>query len=347
MGMGEKSQSLAEKQGAREEEVREEVSGRGFMETGRVEEWIESYRLVGFQGTHLHRGIEEVRRMRESGSKIFLGYTSNLVSSGLRDLICYLVKNKYVDVLVSTAGGVEEDLIKTMKPSLLGTFDLGGEALRDSGLNRVGNILIPNENYFAFERWLKQILKRVVEGGYREEGVHMCGDRAVVTPSRLIRILGREVGSEESIYHWAYKNEIPVYCPALTDGSIGDIITYFGERERLVIDIVEDISRVNSEGLFVEKTGAIVLGTGIVKHHILNANLFRGGLDYCVLINTAQEYDGSDAGARIEESVSWGKVKSRTSSVKVHCDATIAFPLLVSAVWPMSGAGQGNKETSA
>lgn len=318
--------------------IDEAVDGRAFLEKP-LNAWADGYKSVGFQGSNLFKAIEEVRVMKEKGSKIFLGYTSNLVSSGIRDLICYLVRNKFVHVLVTTAGGIEEDLIKTMKPSLLADFNLDGATLRDNGLNRVGNILIPNENYFAFEGWLRALLDGVVEG--KEQEAAMSGGKVIVTPSQLIKILGREIGKEprgeESICYWAYKNDIPIYCPAITDGSIGDIITYYPRIDKLVIDIVGDIARVNSEALFMDSTGAIVLGAGVVKHHILNANLFRDGLDHCVLINTAQEYDGSDAGAEVDEAVSWGKVKSGTRSVKVHCDATIAFPIIVSSVWPPAG----------
>ena len=89
---------------------------------------------------------------------------------------------------------------------------------------------------------------------------------------------------------------------------------------------VMDICRL---ALNSEKTGGILLGGGISKHFALNANIFKEGFDYCVYINTAEEYDGSDSGARIEEAISWGKVKADAPAVKIHCDATIAFPLLV------------------
>ncbi|KAJ0798099.1 Deoxyhypusine synthase [Helianthus annuus] len=78
------------------------------------------------------------------------------------------------------------------------------------------------------------------------------------------------------------------------------------------------------------KTGMIILGGGLPKHHICNANMMRNGADYAVFINyTAQEFDGSDSGARPDEAVSWGKIRASAKSVKVHCDATVAFPLLV------------------
>lgn len=69
---------------------------------------------------------------------------------------------------------------------------------------------------------------------------------------------------------------------------------------------------------------------GVAKHHVCNANLMRNGADFAVYLNTAQEYDCSDSGASPDEAVSWGKIRSDASPVKVVGDATILFPLLVS-----------------
>ncbi|KAK8964643.1 Homospermidine synthase 1 [Platanthera guangdongensis] len=75
------------------------------------------------------------------------------------------------------------------------------------------------------------------------------------------------------------------------------------------------------------KTGVIILGGGVPKHHICNANMLRNGADYAVFINTAQEFDCSDSGARLDEAVSWGNLNILPEMKQVHCDATIAFPL--------------------
>lgn len=61
----------------------------------------------------------------------------------------------------------------------------------------------------------------------------------------------------------------------------------------------------------------IILGGGVVKHHIANACLMRNGAESAVYINTAQEFDGSDAGARPDEAISWGKIKAGADHVKV------------------------------
>ena len=78
---------------------------------------------------------------------------------------------------------------------------------------------------------------------------------------------------------------------------------------------------LNSQTVFEKKTGMIILGGGVVKHHICNANLMRNGADWSVFINTGQEFDGSDSGARPDEATSWGKIRLGVEGVKV---ATVA-----------------------
>ena len=80
-------------------------------------------------------------------------------------------------------------------------------------------------------------------------------------------------------------------------------------KQGLIIDILGDLIKLNKSAMAAKKTGMIILGGGLIKHHICNANLMRNGADYSVYINTAQEFDGSDAGAKPDEAVSWGKIK--------------------------------------
>lgn len=139
-----------------------------------------------------------------------------------------------------------------------------------------------------------------------------------------------KINNPESIYYWAAKNDIPVYCPALTDGAIGDIIFYFTfKREGFILDLVSDIRDINKIALKARKSGVVVLGGGVVKHHIMNANIWRNGADYGVFINTGVHYDGSDAGATISEAISWGKLRKDASFVKVFAEASLVFPILV------------------
>jgi len=142
--------------------------------------------------------------------------------------------------------------------------------------------------------------------------------------------LGEKINDESSVYYWAAKNDIPVFCPAITDGSIGDMLFFHSfQKEDFIVDLIQDIRAINKMAMRAKKTGVVILGGGIVKHHIMNANLMRNGADFAVYINTATEYDGSDAGARPSEALSWGKLRLDSVSTKVWADATIVFPIVV------------------
>lgn len=309
-----------------------------------VHDLLASFKTMGFQATNLGLAIEEVEKMlnwkpKETSEsqiededivpefcKIFLGYTSNQVSSGNRELIRFLVQHKLVHVIVTSAGGIEEDFIKCMGKLHVGSFDLQGAELRKKGLNRIGNLIMPNENYCTFEEWLNPILDEMHER-QEKEGIRW-------SPSSMIKLMGERINNPESIYYWAARNNIPVFCPAITDGAIGDMLFFHSYRkEGLVIDLVSDIRGLNGEALRAAASGLVILGGGVVKHHICNANLMRNGADYAVFINTGLEFDGSDSGASPDEAVSWGKIRMGAKPIKVSCEATIAFPLLVASTF--------------
>uniref|UniRef100_A0A1I7Z6B4 Deoxyhypusine synthase n=1 Tax=Steinernema glaseri TaxID=37863 RepID=A0A1I7Z6B4_9BILA len=368
-----------------------EIRGFDFNDGVDFAKLMDSYLTTGCQATNLACAIEEINKMIEArkeepefedgidatfpfpegrkkrGCTIFLGYTSNLVSSGLREVIRFLVEHDMVDCVVTSAGGVEEDLIKCLAPSYLGAFNLPGAQLRQKGLNRAGNVLIPNDNYCKFEDWLMPILDEC------------AAETRFWTPAKLIDRLGERIAHRDSICYWAHRNRIPIFCPALTDGSLGDMLYFHSIRSApgISLDIVEtsclsglivclyvsagvveallrstvtfsvfslfflvfasclespalqDVRHINTMAVKSVKSGVLILGGGVVKHHINNANLMRNGSDYTVFVNTGQEFDGSDSGARPDEAVSWGKVKTTSKAVKVFCDATLVFPLIV------------------
>jgi len=227
-----------------------------------------------------------------------------------------------VDCIVATAGGIEEDFIKCLAPTYMGDFALKGSDLRKKGINRIGNLLVPNDNYVKFEEWILPIFDKMLKE-QKEEGV-------LWTPSKMIARLGLEIKDESSIYYWAAKNKIPVFSPALTDGSLGDMLFFHSYRNPgLVLDIIQDLRRLNSMAMKASNTGMIIVGGGLIKHHICNANLMRNGANFSVFLNTSSEFDGSDSGARPDEAISWGKIRMDAKPVKIYAEASLVFPLLV------------------
>jgi deoxyhypusine synthase len=331
-----------------------------------IDSMMASFLSTGFQATNLGLATQQIKEMRswrlsdtefKEGiddealmplevrkrirARIFLAFTSNQISCGQREVIRFLVQNKMVDVLVTTAGGIEEDIIKCLHPTYIGEFNLSGRDLRKNGINRIGNLLLPNKNYCDFEDWFTPLINKMHDEQdeiWRTTLAESSSSNEVRmlmwTPSKIIERLGREINNEDSVLYWAALNNIPVFCPALTDGSIGDMFYFHSyKRSGFIIDINDDIRKINDLAVRSHCTGQIIIGGGVAKHHTCNANLMRNGADFSVFINTACDFDGSDTGATPDEAISWGKIRGTASPVKVTAEASIVFPLIVASTF--------------
>ncbi len=304
-----------------EEPTGETVRGYDFNHGADYRAIVGGFGRTGFQATEFGRAVDTIREMARERAFVYFGYTSNMVSSGLRETIRWLVEHKKVDVCVTTCGGVEEDILKCLGNFKLGDFRADGGELRKKGINRIGNIFVSNNLYIKFEQFMQPILEELWEE--QKKG-------GTVSASDMVWKLGEKINNPESICTWAWKNKIRVFCPTITDGAIGDNLYFFSfKRPDFRVDVVRDAKLLNDTSMGKRKTGVIILGAGVVKHHILNTNMLRNGAEYAVYINTAQEFDGSDAGALPEEARSWGKLVAKGRAVKVTGDATILFPLMV------------------
>ena len=283
-------------------------------------ELLKGMEKTGFQATHLGEAIDLIEQVKNDKCTLFFGFTANLVASGLRGIVAEICSKKFVNAVVTTAGSIDHDVIKSFLPYLKGQFFVDDVLLHKKGINRIGNIFVPNDRFELFEekmqQWLKELYKK----------------NKTVSTKELNEFIGTKLNKSSFLY-WCSRNKMPVFCPAITDGAIGLQLHFFKqEHNDFVVDAAADLKDLAALVLNSEKTAAIILGGGIAKHHIIGANLLRGGLDYAIYITTAQEFDGSLSGAKPREGKSWGKIREKGKSIIVNGDATILFPLIAAAL---------------
>ncbi len=310
-----------------------EIKGYDFEKKFNYNDFLESYKQIGFQGSNLGAAISIFREMIEKKIPIFISFTGNMISSGNRELITYLVKDQLVAGIVTTGAAIEEDIIKCIKPFHLGSFEAKGSFLSENSIGRIGNIFVPFDRYLYLEKFLNELFPNLYEK--QKENNKALSTHEVAREAGLL-IEKNEHTSEkckESFLYWASKNNIPVFCPGITDGAIGDISVFFKNNNKgFAIDITEDNKALTSLLMNQEQAASIILGGGISKHFLLNAAIFRDGFEYSIYLTTAAEFDGSDSGGNQEEAISWAKIKPDAKRIKVLADATITFPILVSSI---------------
>ncbi|PKK81274.1 MAG: deoxyhypusine synthase [Thermoplasmata archaeon HGW-Thermoplasmata-2] len=254
----------------------------------------------------------------------FLSFPACIIATGARGIIKQMVKEKMVDVIITTCGTLDHDLARLWRKYYHGDFMMDDAALYKKGINRLGNVLVPNESYGVV---LEQKLIPILQDLY-DKGIKKYSTKEIIW--EVGKRIADEPGHEDSILYWAWKNQIPIFVPGPTDGSFGaQIWSFYQEHRDVVLDILKDEQDLSDMVFTAKKSGALMIGGGISKHHVIWWNQFKDGLDYAVYITTAPEWDGSLSGARMREAVSWGKVKEKAKYITVEGDATVILPLLI------------------
>ena len=278
----------------------------------------------GFSSKKVSVGTEILTKMFQDKSCFkFLSFPGNIIATGTRGVITELVKRKLVDAVITTCGTLDHDLARIWKKYYHGEFLMDDAELRRQGINRLGNILVPNESYgIILEKKMQPILEELWKIGQKE-----------YSTKEIIWEFGRRVKDEKSILFWCAKNEIPIYVPGITDGAFGSQLWMFTQIHKdFKINLFADEQELADIVFTSKRTGALMIGGGISKHHTIWWNQYRNGLDYVVFITTAQEYDGSLSGAQVREGISWGKVNEKAKYVTIEGDATVLLPIMVAAV---------------
>ena len=288
----------------------------------------------GFTATKLAKARDMLSKMFEEaggeGVVNWISFPAALCATGTRGFFLELVKRRLVDVIVTTCGTLDHDLARTYRQYFHGDFELDDIALGQQGLNRLGNVIVPNECYGEIlEAKVLPWLSEIEEERRASSDSPWNGFGTV----ELCWALGDRMEDEGSLLYWAAKHRIPIVIPGITDGSIGAQL--FMHRQRspsFMIDVLADEEICSDLSWTSKKANALMVGGGISKHHVIWWNQYRGGLDSAIGISTAPEYDGSLSGARLREAISWGKIRPEAPHVLVEGEASMILPILGAAL---------------
>ncbi len=277
----------------------------------------------GFTGRKLAEAVDIMEKMvRKEGCTKFLSFPACIMATGTRGVIVEMVKRGMVDAIITTCGTMDHDLARTWKSYYHGDFLMDDVKLHQQGMNRLGNVLVPNSSYgVVLERKLTPMFKEILKG------------KSSISTRQLVDEVGARLDDEGSLAYWCHRKKVPMFIPGITDGSFGSQLwMYWQDHRDLMIDLFQDEQDLMDMVFDAKESGALMVGGGISKHHTIWWNQFRGGLDHAVYLTTAVEYDGSLSGAQVREAVSWGKVKETADHVTVEGDATITLPFLVASL---------------
>lgn len=277
----------------------------------------------GFESTNLTKAINITRKMiDDSQCTRFLSFVGAIISTGARGIIKDMIKRKMFDCIITTCGALDHDVAKTFGKYYAGEFNIDDSYLKKRNIHRLGNVFIPTKNYGP-----------LIENKVQHFLLEYYDKHKEVSGHEIVDYIGSKL-DDNSILYWAHKNKIPVIVPGLVDGAVGSQIWLFYQQHKdFVLNLLKDQSRISDLVFDAKKTGALMLGGGISKHHTLWWNQFRDGLDYAVYVTTANEWDGSLSGAEVREAISWNKVNVNAKQVTIHGEITTLLPFIYASLY--------------
>jgi len=251
----------------------------------------------------------------------FLSLAGPLVAGGLRQIIRDLIDDDYVNVIISTGANVTHDLIEALGyKHEIGTSKVNDIKLKKSGIGRIYDINIGMEAFEGLEKWVYQILNEL----NNETKKNLAG-------YELLWEFGRKLKDNNSILKTCYKKKVPIICPGIQDSMLGMNLWTYSTFNKLMINSLKDLSKLTEISFESKRIGAIIIGGGLPKHHLLMANTIRGGVDAAIQITMDRPEAGGLSGAPLEEAISWRKIRNERKIANLVGDATILFPLIVAA----------------
>lgn len=287
---------------------------------------------TAFQGRNVARTVEIWKNMLKDNTSILFGLAGAMVPAGMRKLIVYLIENRLIDCLVSTGANLFHDCHE-----ILGRHHWQGSQLacdtelRKEMIDRIYDVFASDLEFQETDKFISRFSAQLPK------------DKAYST-RYFFYLLGKElarVSLEEGILTAAAKANVPIYCPALGDSSIGIAIAESRMKgtEQIQFDIIQDVIETAHIVSKAKASGVIYVGGGTPKNFIQQTEVTvclsghpAEGHKYAIQITTDAPHWGGLSGCTFEEAQSWGKISSQAKQVSLFADATIVLPLIINAL---------------
>ena len=291
-------------------ELMEQFDGSGVLGSGRV----------------ARAGNLIVKMIEDEDMGIFMSVAGPMVPGGMRNIIADMIKEGYVDVLMTSGANITHDLLEAFGGRHYRDLGNNDEELNDAGIGRIADVYTKSDDFELFESEITKIFETI------DKNLDNDKDKHIISIQALLREVGLLIDDENSILRQAALNDVDIYAPGLIDSMFGLQLWIFSQDHDIVVSAAGDMPKLSDKVFEYEKIGAIMLGGGLPKHYTLACNLLKGGIDAGVQIVMDRPETGSLSGAPLEEAKSWSKAKHGSNLVTVIGDVTIIFPLIMASV---------------
>jgi deoxyhypusine synthase len=306
---------------------RTKVNQMNIKKDMKVSELMEEFENCGVLGSgRVARASDLLAAMiNEEDMHIFMSMAGPQVPGGMRNIISYMIKHEYINVLVTSGANITHDLLESFGGRHYRDFGDDDEALNKAGIGRIADVYTQNDDFEIFETEINKIFDKL------SKKLDNPKDKGIISINTLLHEIGLIIDDENSILHQAAIHNVDIFAPGIVDSMLGLQLWMFTQDHNLILDVVKDMHHFSDLVFESPEIGGIFLGGGVPKHYTMASTLLKGGLDAAIQITMDRPEAGSLSGAPLEEAKSWSKAKCGSNLANVVGDATIIFPLIFAA----------------
>jgi deoxyhypusine synthase len=284
---------------------------------------VQQYKNCAFGAGRLAKAAKIYKEMQADDVTSFFGLAGAMIPAGMRQVVVDMIKRRDIDVLVTTGANLVHDLIEAFGGEhCQGQCMVNDVDLKKSQIDRIYDVYLADKHFTTFENKFDAIVTDVLDSQPQKQ----------FTISEFLREIGLRVADRNSILRVAVDNDIPIFCPAVADSSIGLQCWTFGYKRDLRVDAFKDIRQIMNICYKAKRAGALFVGGGVPKNFIMQSMLLiPRGFDFAIQLTMDTPETGGLSGATLDEAKSWGKIGEHAETVTVYSDATITLPILVAA----------------
>ena len=294
---------------------------------------LEKMEGAGFGAKQLSEAHRIWIDMLDDNVTVYLCGSGNLVSAGLRRLLGYIIKNRFVDVLVLSGTVLFQDIHETLGRNHYQAHpSMTDKELDSATVTRIGDILSNNEEYQEADEWLGSVINQL----------DLTRSYSI---RELLHLVGRElaeIAHEDGVLTAAFKSRVPIFCPDLTQThlAVGIARCRFEKKVEFTIDSTQDTMEMMQIAQRTRNSGIITLGD-ISGQNMVNATEVSSyitrtnvrGHKYAISINnTASPHKVRTPSINGDHTRLFGKLLKNALTAYVPSDPSIALPMLVTAL---------------
>lgn len=294
---------------------------------------LEKMEGAGFGAKQLAEAHRVWLDMLDDNTTIYMCGSGNLIPSGMRRLLAYVIKNRFVDVLVMSGTVLFHDIHEILGRNHYQAHpSMDDEELESSEITRIGDLLANKDEYREADEWVGSVINQLdLTRSYSiREFLHLLGRELA------------EIAHEDGILTSAFKSRVPVYCPDLLASplSVGIARARFEKKIQFNFDITQDTMEMMHISNKTRNSGVITLGSicsqNMVNMAEISSYITRStprGHKYAVSITTdSVPLDTRTPSFSGNHTNTFGKLLKNATTAYVPSDPSISLPMLVTAL---------------